>query len=200
MTGEGMKKQANGPIEDQLRTGRQKWPIRDGNRGTQNKSVIYEEPIGKSLITCILKARTTFSWLNDVCLSTQESKRTRSPIGDLRRKHGIEMSWCRKSCACTLQVTGDKNVMAIAYESNLDLAISVQSLRVVLSVNCEYLLEKKTSRKDLESAWLAWINSDRRCVKRISVTSDVIRYFFWSFKTEAKIYQDPHDHWKTHCN
>lgn len=42
--------------------------------------------------------------------------------------------------------------MAIAYESNLDLAISVQSLRVVLSVNFEYLLEKKTSRKDLESA------------------------------------------------
>lgn len=55
-----MKKQGNGPIEDQLRIGRQKGPIRDGNRDTQNKSVIYEEPIGKSLITCILKRELHF--------------------------------------------------------------------------------------------------------------------------------------------
>lgn len=72
--------------------------------------------------------------------------------------------------------------MAIAYESNLDLAISVQSLQVVLSVNCEYLLEKKTSREDLESAWRAWI----RCVKSISVTSDVIRYFLRLSKQKEK--------------
>lgn len=76
--------------------------------------------------------------------------------------------------------------MAIAYESNLDLAISVQSLQVVLSVNCEYLLEKKTSREDLESAWRACINSKRRCVKSISVTSDVIRYFLRLSKQKEK--------------